>query len=61
MYAFNRKIYVNTGKYSTKRGQFKLSLGILDTIQKQTSQNTGSSESKWIKRKHQEGDKNWDS
>lgn len=36
MDAFNRKMYVNTGKLSTKRGQYKLSLGILDKTQKQT-------------------------
>lgn len=35
MRAFNRKMYVNTGKLSTKRGQSKLSLGILDKTQKQ--------------------------
>lgn len=36
MHAFNRKMHVNTGKLSTKRGQSKLSLGILDKTQKQT-------------------------
>lgn len=35
-YAFNRKTCVNTGKLATKRGQSKLSLGILDKTQKQT-------------------------
>lgn len=30
------KMYVNTGKLSAKRGQSKLSLGILDKTQKQT-------------------------
>lgn len=36
MHAFNRKMYVNTGKLSAERGQSKLSLGILDKTQKQT-------------------------
>lgn len=36
MQAFNRKMYVNTWKVSTKRGQSKLSLVILYKTQKQT-------------------------
>lgn len=35
MQAFNRKMFVNTWKRSTKRGQSKLSLGILHKTQKQ--------------------------